>query len=232
MDAGRSAGDEAVMILTEDYGEEARALWGTALDLNRAAAAVSPAAGRLPPLLFFTDPERTPRPWETAAGLPTGAGVVFRAFGRADALEIGRRLRAATAGRGVRLLIGLDAELASRLDADGVHLPERAMAEAAALRRRCPEWLLTSAWHGGPLAQDAAGLDALVLSPVFPAGGVSAGKPALGVEAFRKRADAAPCPVYALGGINADRGNELHKSGACGIAGIDAVQTAFRPVRT
>ena len=68
--------------------------------------------------------------------------------------------------------------------------------------------------------------------PVFPAGGVSAGKPALGVEAFRKRADAAPCPVYALGGINADRGNELHKSGACGIAGIDAVQTAFRPVRT
>ena len=74
MDADRAAGDEAVMILAKDYSDEARALWGTALDLNRAAAAVSPAAGRLPPLLFFTDPERTPRPWETAAGLPTGAG--------------------------------------------------------------------------------------------------------------------------------------------------------------
>ena len=50
------------MILAKDYSDEARALWGTALDLNRVAAAVSPAAGRLPPLLFFTDPERTPRP--------------------------------------------------------------------------------------------------------------------------------------------------------------------------
>ena len=89
MDAGRAAGDEAVMILAKDYSDEARALWGTALDLNRVAAAVSPAAGRLPPLLFFTDPERTPRPWETAARLPAGAAVVFRAFGRADALVLG-----------------------------------------------------------------------------------------------------------------------------------------------
>ena len=232
MDAGRSAGDEAVMILTEDYGEEARALWAAALDLNRAAAAVSPAAGRLPPLLFFTDPERTPRPWETAAGLPTGAGVVFRAFGRADALEIGRRLRAATAGRGVRLLVGRDADLASRLDADGVHLPERAMSEAAAVRRRRPDWLLTAAWHGGPLDAGAAGLDALVLSPVFPAGGASARAPALGRDAFRTRAEAAPCPVYALGGIDAARAADLRNSGACGIAGVDAVQAAFRSVRT
>jgi thiamine-phosphate pyrophosphorylase len=220
------------MILAEDYSNEARALWDAALDLNRAAAAVSPGAGRLPPLLFFTDPERISRPWETAARLPSGAGVVFRAFGRADALEIGRKLRAATMERGVRLLVGQDTDLAVQLAADGVHLPERAMSEAAAIRRGRLEWMLTSAWHGGPLAEGAAELDALVLSPVFPAGGVSAKTPALRLEAFKARVAAAPCPVYALGGIDAERAAALHDSGACGIAGVDAIQEAFRPVRT
>jgi thiamine-phosphate pyrophosphorylase len=220
------------MILPEDYSDEARALWGAALDLNRAATAVSPGAGRLPPLLFFTDPDRTPHPWETAARLPRGAGVVFRAFGRPEALEIGQRLRAATAGRGVRLLVGRDADLAVRLEADGVHLPERAMTEATAMRRVRPDWLLTAAWHGAPL-EGAAGLDALVLSPVFPAGGASARKPALGVNAFKDRTSAAPCPVYALGGVNGARAAGLAESGACGIAGVEAVQAAFaQPART
>ncbi|QYF86733.1 thiamine phosphate synthase [Brevundimonas sp. PAMC22021] len=221
------------MILPEDYSDEARALWNAALDLNRAAIAVSPGAGRLPPLLFFTDPDRTPRPWETAARLPRGAGVVFRAFGRAEALEIGQRLRAATAGRGVRLLVGRDADLAVRLEADGVHLPERAMAEATAMRRIRPDWLLTSAWHGAPLQIGAVDVDALVLSPVFPAGGASARKPALGVSAFRARTLAAPCPVYALGGVNGARAAGLAESGACGIAGVEAIQAAFaQPART
>ena len=91
------------MTLTED----ADALWRTATALARAAAAVSPPKHPLPPLLFFTDPERTPRPWETAARLPAGAGVVFRHFGAGDALETGLRLRAATRTTGVRLLVGL-----------------------------------------------------------------------------------------------------------------------------
>lgn len=217
------------MILPEDYSDEARALWNAALDLNRAAVAVSPGAGRLPPLLFFTDPDRTPHPWETAARLPRGAGVVFRAFGCADALEIGQQLRTATAGRGVRLLVGRDADLAVRLEADGVHLQERAMAEATALRRIRPDWLLTAAWHGAPLRIGALDLDALVLSPVFPAGGASARKPALGVNAFTEMTSAAPCPVYALGGVNAARAVGLADSGACGIAGVEAVRAAFAP---
>src|SRR5690606_33816832 len=90
----------------------AEILWEVASVLARDAADVSRAAGRrrpdLPPLLFFTDPGRTARPWETAARLPAGSGVVFRAFGAADALDTGRRLREATRGRGGLLLIGLD----------------------------------------------------------------------------------------------------------------------------
>ena len=213
------------MTLTED----ADALWRTATALARAAAAVSPAKAPLPPLLFFTDPARTPRPWETAARLPAGAGVVFRAFGATDAVENGLRLRAATRAAGVRLLVGRDADLAERIDADGLHLPERALSAAYALSGRRPDWLLTGAAHSSAAIEGARDLDALVLSPIFPAGGASAAKAALGIEGFKALAALAPCPAYALGGIKPANVADLIGSGACGIAGVDALQSAFRP---
>ena len=220
MDDGGEAEEEAVMILPADYSDEARALWSAALALNRAAGAVS-----LPPLLFFTDPARTPRPWETAGRLPAGAGIVFRAFGAPDAEAMGQRLRAATEAAGVRLLVGLDAALAERIGADGVHLPERAAHDVAALKSRRPDWIVTAAWHGAGEAPQGA--DALVLSPVFPPGGASAGTPALGVDGFVRRRARARVPVYALGGIGPDNAARLGASGACGLAGVQAIQAAF-----
>ena len=222
MDDGDEAGDEGGMILSAD----ARILWETAQGLDRAAAGVSPTRP-LPPLLFFTDPERTPRPWETAARLPAGAAVVYRHFGAADAEAVALRLRDVTTEHGVALLIGLDAALAETVGADGVHLPERAVSLAHELSAQYPDWLLTGAVHSVAAAEAARGLHALVLSPVFPAGGVSAEKPALGVDALRSAVRAASTPVYALGGINAGNANRLIGSGACGLAGVDAIQRAF-----
>ena len=227
LDGGTGSGEETVMNRAD-----ADILWETASVLARDAAKVSgaaePAGVILPPLLFFTDPDRTPRPWETAERLPRGAGVVFRHFGQGDAREIGLRLRDVTRARGVRLLIGLDAELAAAVDADGVHLPERALDQAEAIRTARPDWLITGAAHSGT-ALTARGLDALIVSPVFPAGGASAGRPALGVKAFGARAAAASCPVYALGGIDGDNARKLIGSGACGIAGVSSIQSAFGP---
>lgn len=220
MDAEEEAGEEAVMTLPDGYSDAAHALWDAATALNRRAGAVS-----LPPLLFFTDPARTPRPWETAARLPPGAAVVFRAFGRPDALEIGRRLRAATRRAGVRLLVGLDIDLAQALEADGLHLPETSADRAPTVRVARPGWLLTAAWHGETPAPQH--LDALVLSPVFPAGGASAARPALGPDRFRDLAARTGTPVYALGGIDGDNAEGLMRSGACGLAGIAAIQSAF-----
>lgn len=199
---------------------EARILWDAARGLAREAASVRP------PLLFFTDPERTPEPWRTAERLPAGAGVVYRHFGAGDAEPVARRLKAISRERGLVLLIGLDVELAEAVGADGVHLPQRDLAQAAALRARRPDWLLTGAVHSaeGPFP-DA--LDAVVLSPIFPAGGASAIKPALGVDALK--AVARRRPVYALGGVNAATVGGLTGSGACGIAGVDAIQAAFAP---
>lgn len=206
-------------------------LWEVASDLARGAGAVSaegPQPGRdLPPLLFFTDPIRTPRPWETAARLPAGSGVVYRHFGATGAEETGCRLRDATRLNGGRLLIGLDEELAAATGADGVHLPERALDQAIRLRREHPAWLLTGAAHGPADWRRLQPLDAVVLSPVFPAGGASGGRPALGPERFATLASTLGRPVYALGGVKADNARQLLGSGACGLAGVEAVQAAF-----
>jgi len=211
---------------------DAEILWEVACVLARDAAKVSraPRHGEapLPPLLFFTDPDRTPRPWETAARLPAGSGVVFRHFGRAGARDTALRLREATLARDGLLLIGLDADLAEAVGADGVHLPERALDRAAALAAERPRWRITGAAHSRS-ALMVPGLDAFVVSPVFPAGGASAERTPLGAEALAVRAGTAPCPVYALGGVDAGNARSLIGSGACGVAGVSAIQAAFGP---
>lgn len=213
------------LSLDAERPSSAEKLWSAALALNRAAAAVSPRAADLTPLLFFTDPERTPRPWETAGRLPAGAGVVYRHFGAADAAETAARLRAVTRNAGVRLLIGLDAALAETIGADGVHLPERALDRAAAVKAAHPNWIVTGAVHGAVEGVEA--LDAVVLSPVFAAGGASSGKPQLGTDAFAALAARLDRPAYALGGLNAENAASLIGCGACGIAGVDGIVAAF-----
>ncbi|MBW8304302.1 MAG: thiamine phosphate synthase [Brevundimonas sp.] len=212
---------------------EADILWEVARVLARDGADVSRArrdpSADLPPLLFFTDPERTPRPWETAGRLPAGSGVVFRSFGAADARETGLRLREATRRRRGLLLVGLDAELAEALEADGVHLPERALDQATALRAARPDWRITGAVHSAAAVAEAGGLDAAVLSPVFAAGGASPDRPPLGVRGFAALTREAAVPVYALGGIDAANARTLIGSGACGLAGVSAIQAAFGP---
>ena len=151
--------------------------------------------------------------------------MVFRHFGATDALDQARRLRQATRVAGVRLLIGLDADLALAVQADGVHLPERALSAAYGLSGRKPDWILTGAAHSIEAVQRARDLDALVLSPVFQAGGASASRPAMGVERLVDIAAAAPCPAYALGGITADNAASLID--VCGVAAVGSIVQAF-----
>ena len=199
-------------------------LFETAFALGRAHAEANPGRRILPPLLFLTDPDRTPEPWRQAEGLPEGAGVVFRWFGRPDSLQTGRRLAEACRKGGLTLLIGSDEALADTLDADGLHLPERTLGEAPAIRGRRPGWLITGAAHS-PEPLDAAadaGLDAALFSPVFPSASPSAGPP-LGAKAFAKAVASARLPVYALGGVDARTASALAESGACGLAIVGAI---------
>jgi thiamine-phosphate pyrophosphorylase len=178
----------------------------------------------LPPLLFLTDPERTPRPWDQAGRLPPGAGVVLRWFGRADSLQVGRRLAGICRARGLVFLVGADAGLAEALAADGLHLPERDLGQAGRYRTEFPTWMITGAAHSPEALRTAAraGLDAALLSPVFAGASPSAGEP-LGVETFEDWVTDAGIGVYALGGISDATAPMLIGSGACGLAAVGGI---------
>lgn len=156
--------------------------------------------------------------------MPAGAGVIYRAFGAAEALEAARALRRIATERGLVLLIGADAELAETCAADGLHLPERDLADARALRTAHPGWTITGAAHSLQAAQGAfeAGCDAVLASTVFPSRSASASEP-MGAEGFAAFVAAAPLPVYALGGVDARTAPELLGSGAAGFAMVEGL---------
>ena len=199
---------------------DTQALWRTARTLGRRAR-----QGKLPPLFFVTDPDRTPDPAAIAATLPRGAGVIYRAFGRPDALETGLRLAKVARTQGLVLLVGADPRLAAALGADGVHLPERLVHTARAIRRR--GWIVTGAAHGARGLVKARGLDAVLLSPVFESRSPSAGRP-IGPVRFAALVRRAAAPVYALGGVDAQTARRLMASGAAGLAAVDGVHEGGR----
>lgn len=192
--------------------------------LGREARPRYPGARPIPSLFFLTDPARTPDPAKVMQRLPAGAAVVYRAFGAADAVREGARLRALARARKLVFLVGADAGLARRLGADGLHLPERLAAQAPRLRRAHPRWLITGAAHSPRAAAAAArrGLDAVLVSTVFGSRSASAGVP-MGPLRFARLARQATLPLIALGGVNAGTAKRLARSGAAGLAAIEGL---------
>ena len=149
---------------------------------------------------------------------------MFRAFGAADAEAQGLRLKAIARSRGLKLLVGADAELAARIGADGLHLPERLAHLAARLRR--PAWTVTCAAHSllAARAAKAAGADAAVVSTIFPSASPSAGAP-IGPVRLAILARQAGLPVYALGGVTNKTARRLIDAGLVGLAAVDGLRT-------
>ena len=195
----------------------------TFLEVARTLEAQAP--GRKPParLFFLTDRERTPDPVGVADRLPPGAAVIHRTFGAPEAAATAQALREVTRRRGCLLLIAADEPLAAACSADGLHLPERMLAEARDVRRRHPGWALTGAAHSAAAVQAAAaaGLDAVLVSTVFASASPSAGA-LIGVGGLAELAHGANVPLIALGGVNAETAPLLVGSGAAGLAAVEA----------
>jgi thiamine-phosphate pyrophosphorylase len=140
---------------------------------------------------------------------------------------LGHRLRALTRARGARLLVNQDLELALRLDADGLQLPEGSPA-AHQLRARCGKRLIGVSTHDAHGLEAAAegGADFALLSPVHAVEGKN---PALGPARFAELVRRARLPVFALGGVDAHNAAELVAGGAAGLAVIRAVYAASDP---
>jgi thiamine-phosphate pyrophosphorylase len=177
----------------------------------------------LPTVWFVTDPERTPDPVGIARQLPRGCGIIYRHFGADDAETTAMSLARIARERKQTLLIGADPELAARVGAAGVHLPERMMGEVRRLKARHPRWIVTVAVHAPRAARRAhtAGADAVLLSTVFPSRSPSAGR-AVGEVRLAALVRASHVPILALGGVNALTAARLVATSVAGFAAVDA----------
>lgn len=193
-------------------------LAGLARRLNREVGAPP-----LPALFFFTDPERTPNPAETARRLPRGAAVVYRHFGATNRTRVARQLADVCRARALVLLIAADPGLARRVGAAGVHWPEHSLPA----RRDLSIQLVTAAAHSvdGALRAAAFGADACVLAPVFPTRSGS-GRAPLGLLRASRIARGSTIPVIALGGVNARTASRLMGRGFAGLAAVEALTRA------
>jgi len=184
----------------------------------RAASAHLPHG--IPPVLFLTDPARTPDPVRTAARLPQGWGVIYRHFGAPDAGRVAAELAHVCRARKLRLLISADPALAMAVGAAGVHWPHARLASSRKWRGAFA--LMTASAHSPAELRGIAPypIDAALVSAVFPSSSPSAGKP-LGALKLRQIVQSAPCPVFALGGITAKNAGRV--SGFSGLAAVGSL---------
>jgi thiamine-phosphate pyrophosphorylase len=188
----------------------------------RAANRLSAAAlTDLPALILMTDDDRLPDPLAAARALPRGSIVIARAQDAAKRRILALSLREVARARGLFLLIAGDVALARSIGADGVHLPETRMGQAASIRAQ-NRFLVTASAHSLAALRKAGAVDALILSAVFATASHPGGA-SLGPLRASSIARLCPLPVYALGGITVKNAGRL--TGFCGIAAIGALQT-------
>jgi len=185
--------------------------------LARAAVRLAGANGSpLPPLVLTTDDERLQNPLGAAQALPRGSMVIVRARAAARRKVLASALMDLARRRSLFVLIAGDAELALAVGADGVHLPETEIGQAAHRRVR-GRLIVTAAAHSLSALRLARWVDAVFLSPVFPTAS-HPGRGALTPMRAAAIARLADVPVYALGGIDHTNAGRL-----CGFSGIAAV---------
>jgi thiamine-phosphate pyrophosphorylase len=159
--------------------------------------------------------------------------VIVRDSDAGKRAALAAKLAPVCRARHILLLIANDPALASRVRADGVHLSEAALARravgAGAMRPRRSRGLVTAAAHSFPalLRADRRGVDAVLLSPVFPTlshpGARTIGALRFAALVHALRCHGGSAQVMALGGVNAKNAARLVRAGAAGLAAIGAL---------
>lgn len=183
---------------------------------------IQPLPQDLPRLWLLSD-ARNDRTLEDALeGLPGGSGFVFRHYhlDPGERRERWEMLRSNCRSKNHLLVLSAPAETARAWSADGVYGPPERIADASAILR------IATVHNAGEItAAEAAGADALMLSPVF-ATRSHPGAPVLGPEGFHALARQTHLPVIALGGMTAERARDL---GVARWAAIDGLSRRHFP---
>jgi len=121
----------------------------------------------------------------------------------------------------------VDVALAAR--AAGVHLGAADL-PAAAVRRISPPGFIIGASVGCTIeAANAIGADYVGIGPVYASASKEDAGTAIGVEEFQRLSSLCGLPAVAIGGITAENAPAVMRSGAAGIAVIQALLGASDP---
>ena len=190
---------------------------------TRSSARKLCAAAGVDQLILLTDSKRLPDPVVAVKWLPPASMVILRDYDSAERLALAIKLRRACRKADCWFLVAGDAQLAYRVRADGLHLPEHMLTGKRAQRRGFQ--FITAACHSRRALRLAAsaGVDLALVSPVF----ATASHPdaaALGTRGLSRMIARAKIPVAALGGIDHRTAKSLRGQNIKAIAAISALK--------
>lgn len=148
--------------------------------------------------------------------------------GRRLAQMVGEALRL-TVGTKTQVLVNDRLDVALQAGAHGVHLPSQGLPAARVRAVVPPKFLVGVSTHGleDAKAAEEAGADFIFFGPVFETRS-KPGAPAVGLKALEAVARSVALPVFALGGVDATRVEDVAAAGARGIAAISAFHDPVR----
>lgn len=123
-------------------------------------------------------------------------------------------------GTTTRIVVNDRLDVALACGADGVHLRADSIPTADARRLAPAGFLIGRSVHSAEEASAADGCDYVIAGTVFPSRSKAAGAVVLGLDGLRAVVRASRAPVLAIGGVTADRFDDISAAGAAGVAGI------------
>lgn len=142
-----------------------------------------------------------------------------------EILRIGERLRLLTSAYSVKLFINDRVDVAMILGADGVHLGQNSLPAGIVRKILGDSLIIGVSTHSLKEAKDAelGGADFITFGPIFATPSKVVYGPPVGLRRLVNLTGRIKIPVFAIGGINMDRIQDVMKKGANGVAVISAI---------
>ena len=148
-----------------------------------------------------------------------------------DLFSLAKEIREITERKGANLIINDRVDIATAVDADGVHLGWQSLEIDTVRRMIGQDKIIGFSAHSLEEAEraESSGADYISISPIFDTANKDYFIKPLGVGEIGKIKEHINIPVIALGGINENNVEKVLKNGADGIAVISAILLSDSP---
>lgn len=142
-----------------------------------------------------------------------------------ELLSLAERMRTMTDLSGASLLINDRIDVCLAVSADGVHLRADHLPISVVRRLLGPKRLIGVSCHSVQevITADKEGADFVVLGPIYETPSKRSYGQSLGLNVLKSAAACSTIPIFAIGGIQVHRIQEVLKSGVSGIAMISSI---------